>query len=258
MLNVRMFNRLKKAHEDRVIYTLDEAIENGIVYKPWIECVEGEWGLSDDGYVTELINKKQYGDDPHYGYWNFTGGLVKRYKVDYKKGKNMEQLIVGPLITGERKAKKIADALKTDKAKQIMRAYLLNDRKIDIAVKQILPGAPMIELNKWRTVAKSEVFKKMVKDEILNLLESCGFSKQKTLILLDEAIQMAREKKDVSNMMRAVENLFDILGFNEKESQKQSIEYSNKTLEKLADSILENTEKLKLTQESPIVEILED
>lgn len=252
MLNVRIFNRLKKAHEDRVIYTQEEADAKNIVYKPWIECDDGEWGLSDDGYVTELINKKNYGGNSNYGYWNFTGGLVKRYKVDYKKGKNIEQLIVGPLITGERKAKKIADALKTDKAKQIMRAYLLNDRKIDIAVKQILPGAPMIELNKWRTVAKSEVFKRMVKDEIINLLDSCGFSRQKALLLLDEAIEMAREKKDVSNMMRAVENLFDILGFKDKETQKQSIEYSNKTLEHLADSILESDEKLKLTQESPL------
>ena len=55
---------------------------------------------------------------------------------------------MGPLVTGERKAKKIEEALKTSKARQIMRAYLLNDRKIDVAVHTVLPAAPMIELNK--------------------------------------------------------------------------------------------------------------
>lgn len=254
MYPVRIFNRLLKAHEDKYIYTKEEADNLGIEYKPWIECEAGEFGLSDDGFVTELISKKNYGGDPRYGYWSFTGGLVKRYKVDYKKGNSTEELLVGPLLTGERREKKIADALKTNKAKQIMRAYLLNDRKIDLAVRQILPAAPMVELNKWRTVAKSEGFKRMVKEEILTLLESSGFSRQRTLLLLDEAIEMAREKKDVNGMLRAVENLFDILGFKDKDTQKQSVEFTSKTLENLADSILEVEDKVKLQRELPLVE----
>jgi hypothetical protein len=254
MLHVRIFNRLKKAHEDRYIYTREEADKEGIVYKPWIECEVGEWGLSDDGYVTELIHKKNYKNN-NFGYWSFTGGLVKRYKNVYKnKSKEVEDLIVGPLVTGERKAKKIEEALKTSKARQIMRAYLLNDRKIDVAVHTVLPAAPMIELNKWRTVAKSEAFKRMVKDEILTLLDSCGYSRQKTLLLLTEAIDMAREKKDVSNMMRAVENLFDILGFKEKDVKKESLEFSTQTLEHLADSVLEQKDTIKAVRTTPLIE----
>ena len=161
MLKVRMFNRLAKAHEDRFIYTKEEADEAGIKYKPWVECEKGEFGLSDDGYVTELMEHKVYSKDKNYGIWLFTGGLVKRYKNYGRNTSESEKLIVGPLLTGERKAKKIAEALKTDKARMIIRAFLLNDRKIDVAVKTVLPAAPMVELNKWRTVAKSEEFKKM-------------------------------------------------------------------------------------------------
>ena len=253
MLNVRIFNRLKKAHEDRFIYTKEEADSLGIEYKNWVDCaVEGEWGLSDDGYITELLFKKTYGTATGYGYWSFTGGLVKRYKNDFGKNKEYETLLVGPLLTGERKEKKIADALKTDKAKKIMRAYLLHDRKIDVAVHSVLPGAPMIELNKWRTVAKSEAFRKMVKQEILDIMESMGFNKQKAILLLDEAIQMARDKKDVTNMMRATETLFDILGFNDKDVKKDSLEFTNKSLEHLADSLLENKQTVKLTRETPL------
>ena len=40
MLNVRIFNRLKKAHEDRVIYTQEEADAKNIVYKPWLNACD--------------------------------------------------------------------------------------------------------------------------------------------------------------------------------------------------------------------------
>ena len=255
MLSVRVFNRLIKGHEDRCIYTVEEAIEHGIQYKPWIECdTTGDWGLSDDGYVSELLYRQYYGGHKEYGYWSFTGGIVKRYKNDYGKNKEYETLLIGPLLTGERKAKKIADALKTDKAKKIMRAYLLHDRKIDVAIHSVLPAAPMIELNKWRTVAKSEAFKKMVKQEILEIMEGMGFNRQRALLLLDEAIEMAREKKDVTNMMRATETLFDILGFNDKDIKKDSLEFTSKSLEHLADSVLEHKDTIKLARETPLNE----
>ena len=255
MLQVRIFNRFKKAHEDRFIYTAEEAEAADIKYKPWIECREaGDWGLSDDGYVTELIACRLYGDSGNYGYWSFTGGLVKRYKNDFGKNKCYETLTVGPLITGERRQKKISEALKTDKAKKILRAYILHDRKIDVAVQAVLPAAPMVEINKWRTVAKSEEFKTMVKQEILDILTVLGFDRKRAILLLDEAIQMAREKKDVTNMMRATETLFDILGFNDKDVKKESIGYEQKTIERLADRINEQHNKLSASREVPLVE----
>ena len=55
---------------------------------------------------------------------------------------------------------------------------------------------------------------------------------------------MAREKKDVSNR-EAVENLFDILGFKEKDVKKESLEFSTVTPEHLADSVLEQKDTIK-------------
>lgn len=247
MYQVRIFDRLKKGHRDCQIYTREEADALGITYRHWRECdVKGEYGLSDDGYVTELLDRAKYGTDIH-GYWSFTGGIAKSYKNARKPV--VGELLVGPLVSGERKAKKIEEAMKTSRAREIIRAYIINDKKIDLAVKQCLPAAPMVELNKWRTVAKSEVFKMAVKEEILSLLDSNGFSRQKTIMLLSEAIEMAREKKDVGNMMRAVENLFDILGFREKETHKESITHSAHTLEHLADSLIEHKDTVKLTRE---------
>ena len=251
MLKVRIYNRLKKAHEDRFIYTEQEAIDLGIKYKPWIECAKDEWGLSDDGYVTELLDHRMYSNRKDYGIWVFTGGMVKRYKYYGKLEDSTEKLYVAPLLTGERKAKKIAEALKTERAKSIIRAYLLNDRRIDVAIKQIVPAAPMIEINKWRTVAKSEDFKTMVKEEIIQLLDVCGYSRQKTMLLLDEAIQMAREKKDVGGMLRAVENLFDILGFKDKDVKKETAEFSSHAIENLAEGLLEEKQTVTVSREIP-------
>ena len=250
MYQVRIFDRLKKAHRESCIYTRAEADELGIEYRPWRECdTKGEYGLSDDGYVTELLDRMKYAEGV--GYWSFSGGIAKIYKHTRARSKIpiKGELLVGPLVSGERKAKKIEEAMKTSRAREIVRAFIINDRKIDLAVKQCLPAAPMVEINKWRTVAKSEVFKMAVKEEILNLLDSNGFSKQKTIMLLNEAIDMARKKQDVGNMMRAVENLFDILGFKEKETHKESITHSAHTLEHLADALIEHKDTVKLTRE---------
>lgn len=246
-------------HRESIIYTEVEAKEAGIEYVYWRDCNEvGSYGLSDDGYVCELLGRCGY-KTTDCGYWSFSGGIVKVYKHVYKKNASSSvELIVGPLLTGERKAKKIEEAMKTAKAREILRAYLLHDKKIDVAVMSVLPAAPMVELNKWRTVAKSEVFKMAVKEEILSLLEQSGFSRQRAILLLDEAIQMAREKKDVGNMMRAVENLFDVLGFKDKDTKKESIEHTTHSIEKLADSVLEEKDTVKLTREVPLVDILEE
>jgi len=248
MYHVRVFDRLRKGHKDCEIYTKEEADNLGIEYKYWRECNKaGEFGLSDDGYVTELLSRNAY-STVDMGYWSFSGGMARAYKVR-KKGTPLPELLVGPLVSGERKKAKIAAAMATSRARDIVRAYIVNGKKIDVAVLQCLPAAPMVELNKWRTVAKSELFKMAVKEEILNLLEDNGFSKQKTIMLLDEAIQMAREKKDVGNMMRAVENLFDVLGFKEKETHKESLTHTTQSIEHLADVLLENKETVKLERE---------
>ena len=41
------------------VYTKEEADTNNIEYKPWNEAREGEWGITDDNYVSECYSSKQ-------------------------------------------------------------------------------------------------------------------------------------------------------------------------------------------------------
>ena len=95
---------------------------------------------------------------------------------------------------------------------------------------------------------KSEVFKNMVKDELQKLLQDHGLSEKYTLDLLEETIKMAQDKKDVSNLLRAVENLQDMHGMKDKHLLKttQQIEATSST--KLIDELREEEQHLIATK----------
>ena len=100
---IKITKKLKKNNfksVDYPIYTGVEADEEGIVYKYWQECKPGDWGISDDEYVSECISRNQYKDntemvypfgrqwlgnhrklefEPHYSSGNFCTVSTKSY-----------------------------------------------------------------------------------------------------------------------------------------------------------------------------------
>ena len=50
------------------VYTKAEAKGKGLKWKHWGEAKEGEYGISDDGYVAECIYRKVYGEKVEYTY----------------------------------------------------------------------------------------------------------------------------------------------------------------------------------------------
>ena len=44
------------------IYKEDEATQEGVEFKHWKKAEQGEYGLSDDGYVARVIKRKDYED----------------------------------------------------------------------------------------------------------------------------------------------------------------------------------------------------
>jgi len=68
----------------------------------------------------------------------------------------------------------------------------------------------------WSRRMKSEVFRNMVRDELQKLLDDHGKTADYTMELFGDAIEIAKDKKDVSNLMRAVENLQDMHGMKDK------------------------------------------
>ena len=88
----------------------------------------------------------------------------------------------------------------------------------------------------------------MVREELQKLLQDHGLTEAYTLELLEETIKKAKDKGDVTNLMRAVDNLQDMHGMKEKHQVKftEQIEATSNT--KLIDDLKETEEKLIATK----------
>jgi hypothetical protein len=95
---------------------------------------------------------------------------------------------------------------------------------------------------------KSEVFKSMVKDELQSLLQDNGLTEKYTLDLLQEGIQMCKDKKDTTNLMRAVENLQDMHGMKEKHLIKTTDKLEAHSATTLIDELVTEEKSITATR----------
>ena len=88
----------------------------------------------------------------------------------------------------------------------------------------------------------------MVREELQKLLQEHGLTEAYTLELLEETIKKAKDKGDVTNLMRAVDNLQDMHGMKEKHLVKtvESLEATSNV--KLIDELREQEDKLIATR----------
>ena len=100
----------------------------------------------------------------------------------------------------------------------------------------------------WKRRMKTEVFRDMVREELQKLLNEHGYTADWTMELFGDAIDLAKDKKDVSNIMRAVENLQDMHGMKDKALVKTTTSIEAVSTKKMLDEISEEEKKLTATQ----------
>ena len=118
----------------------------------------------------------------------------------------------------------------------------------NIAIEHVLDNPSNNQKIMWKRRMKKEKFKDMVRDELQALLNEHGLTEAYTLELLEETIKKAKDKGDVTNLMRAVDNLQDMHGMKEKHQVKvtEQIEATSNT--KLIDELTETEDKLIATK----------
>ena len=95
---------------------------------------------------------------------------------------------------------------------------------------------------------ESKYFKKMVKEETDKLLDTHGFTGDYVMELLKDTIEMAKTKKDVGNLMKAVDNLQDLHGMKDKKTQVDTRQIEVTSTKTLIDAIEEQENKLIATE----------
>ena len=203
----------KTSHYD--IHTETEAENNGISYTYWKDAKPGYWALTDDGYVSECFDRKDYTDK--------SGNLKTFVKLTCGVGWNtrfskilFEENHKYGVYSKTKPARTWEDEESgRARAKNTVSAYanmVLNDGQIDFEqLGQIYRPDQEIPRATVQRFLKRKVAKKMVEEKIQELLESKEVTKDFAIDNILRALHMAESKGDVNNFLKANDYIMDLL-----------------------------------------------
>ena len=229
------------------IYREEEAKKIGINYKYWKEAEEGEYALSDDGFVALVLKRKLYNNDRGgkniylkmpYGYVMYNPKYpTKRFNAE---GRSTPHTFSGkPQLEVKSKQAKMQN---------LAMCYVATNFNRDLAIDMAIGSLDPSQLRSWRRKMKSEIYQDMVKKEVQEALVDHGLTEDFVLRTEKEALEIAKEKKDVSNMMRIVENLQDLHGMKDKKVIKTTSQLTGTITRKMLDEVNEEERKLVATE----------
>ena len=245
---IKITRRLKANNFESVdyeVYTKEEFKKIGKMYKHWNECNPGDWGISDDGYVAECLQRNIYGTnvemvfpygrqwakktaklefEPHYRSKNYSNVSTKSY-AELEAGRDRAELAIDAFL-----AYKMAG--ETPDMQKIGRIYRPDQKKPEIAVRKLL---------------KTKEVKKIMADKLKEILVDKEIDEGYVLDVMKDAIDTAKVKEDPANMIRAAKELSVFLDMQPKNKQvTESIEMDMS--HQIADTYDKQTKKLKATQ----------
>ena len=224
------------------IFKKEEADSENIQYRYWREAGEGEYGISDDNYVAKVISKSVYNPTSvyiryPYGYTFFN---PKYDSVSLKASGRKSNTT----ISGKTQWEVLSNG---QKMKNLAMVYA-QTMDYDKAIEHVLDNPTDNQKVMWKRRMKKEKFKDMVRDELQALLKEHGLTEEYTLQLLSDTIDTAKAKGDVTNLMRAVDNLQDMHGMKDKNQVKTTEQIEATSNTKLIDELTETEDKLIATR----------
>ena len=230
------------------IYTKEEADNEKIAYKPWQEAQIGDYALSDDNYVAEVIQRKEYtsksGVDNVYIRvpWGYTF-YAPRYAAPTfsTSGRLSNSTLSGKPQLEVRKG--------TAEWKKLASTYGICF-KADLAIDMAFPDTSKTKRRTMKRWMKTQEFKSMVQDELRGILSEKGYGETDIIDLLTQAKGMAEEKKDITNFLRVIENIQDMLGMRDKTVVKTTERLEATATRRLLDEIAEEEATLIGTKET--------
>ena len=237
----------KKGPKSYPIYMKSEAISEGISFTHWKEAKEGEFCISDDDYVAQVLKRKVYESDRNQPtlYIRTPYGYIM-HNPNYKSQKFYAEGRSTPWTLTGKPALEVQS--RSERWKNLALAYVSTNFDADLAIDLVMGQTTPQQRRRWKRRIRTEEFKKVVREELDVLLKDSGKDREYVMELLEEAIQMARDKKDVTNMMRATEKLMSLHGMDDKDTIKTTRQIEGVSTKKLIADVLEEEQKLKLTE----------
>ena len=228
------------------IYTKEEADSKDVRYSYWKEAEKGDYALTDDNYVAEVIQKKRYEGDN--GVTSYYVRMPFGYAFHSPKYPNQKLKADGRVSNHTLSGKPQLEVRKgTQEWKNLAMVYSVCF-DMELAIDTVLDNPTASKRRTVKRWMRTQEFKSMVKDELKEVLAEKGHNRSKTIDLLDEALQMARKKGDITNFLRVAENIQDMLGMKDKTVTKTTTQLEATATRKLLDEINEEEQHLKGTQ----------
>jgi hypothetical protein len=248
---IKITKKLKKNKfkpREYAIYTKEEADSASIVYKDWRRCTPGEYGLSDDDYVSECLYRKNYKYNTEITYpfgrqWLGKDGKNRCLEFEpHYRSRNFSTVSTKPLGDIEARSKRAELAVNAF----IMYKMAGEQPNWDTIGSLYRPEQKNPGLSAKRLFKLKQV-KKMIEDKLKDILINKDIDEGFVLDVIKDAIDVARVKEDSGNMIRAAKELSEFLDMKPKTKQ------FTETLEvdishQIADSYEKQTKKLKATQ----------
>ena len=232
------------------VYSEEEADEKNIKYRSWRECEVGDFGISDDGYIAECVNRKIYKDSeqvtfPYGRQWLSKGSMLKY--IPHRESGQYSQ--VGVLSWDEQEAGKT----RTKNAVKLYAEMMLGGHKIDwnIIGKAYRSDQERPDLTARRLFKKQRI-QKMLDEEIQKALSDRDISQGDVLDMILDGITVAKTNGDASNILRGAEQFIKILDMLPKKSMQTDtvqIDMTNTILDKIAT---EEKKSLKMSQKKEV------
>ena len=225
------------------IFTKEEADDTKLEYVYWKEAEKGDYALTDDNYVGKVIQKKKY--DGSNGVASYYVRMPFGYAFYSPRYSGQKLKANGRLSNHTLSGKPQLEVRKgTQEWKDLALVYSLCFN-MDMSIDQVFKDPTPTKRRTVKRWMRTQEFKSMVKDELKEVLAEKGHNRSKTIDLLDEGLEMARKKGDITNFLRVAENIQDMLGMKDKTVTNTTTQIEASATRKLLNEINEEEQNIK-------------
>ena len=239
--------RTKGIERNHVIYTVEEAEERGLDMAYWRDVQEGQWAVTDDGFVAQCLGRRTYKQERDYIRitCGATWSLGKKPFLFRERQNNKSYYTASTKKWIERQAK-------TETTRMLAHATAvmwLSGKPIDYDVladiysqRNTAPKATRIHY--IRKILKSTEVKEMIRQEIQQELLGQGMTITTWMEMGMEIIEKARSSKNLGEMRRMWVEFGDVLQVKEHETQRIPLGEGTKIL----DAVSEDLKRIPVSQ----------
>ena len=231
------------------IYTKEEADNEGIKYKYWKEADVGDYALSDDQFVAVVIQRKKY--EGNNGVHNYYIRLPFGYAFHSPKYPTQKLKAGGRVSNQTLSGKPQLEVRKVSTNWKNLALAYSTCFNMDLAIDIVFDNATKSQRRTYKRWMRTQEFKSMTRDELKGVLDEKGYGESDVIDLLSKGMKMAKDKGDVTNFLRVVENIQDMLGMKDKNIVKTTHTLEAHTNRKLLDEIAE--EEATLTAKKEVI-----